>query len=620
MSVAASSTGREETPMQKEQRIFNELFVRLTDALLNRLFDLSPRAAKNRRQYLIFLFLLAGFLITLINYPLADWADYIQDVFVSIFNPAYPRNFPGNAIYNLVTYAIQAITDPRTLQYLPIFLAPFFIALQTAANYLADVFELDDPAVARHFIDAVALSGSNETIRIKEGRIFEDHLTLPTYLIGGPGRVVVDLDSAALFEKPDGTTRVIGPTGREPGGKAHLHGFERFRQAIDLRDHFIELREEAGKSAVVTGRSLDGIPITATDVNFVFSVDRAGKKPTTDQPYPFNPKAVEQLIYKASSRVTPDLTNPSTFEFSWINNMIGLVRGRLGGFMNNHKLTEYLASIGKPEVERVIQRENELAEVRKELGPLANEESQDASNRKAPPEFTPRYRILKDLFNQFAEEFASVAASRGVELHWIGVGTWKTPIEVVPEKHWEAWKISRENLEKESDYTTELSKKEAMVQKFMSLIQEVPVAEFADVTAKYDHSQAMRALLEAYRQQLVEAAEFLRARGDSAPAVIIQAIEHLNNILDFKDWHWVGTVQHDEDTTVFPVSRPILPPRPEPDRQRSTEFLYREMVILAGGDQAKADRLIEVESRSFPKENRRQWIERAIEHLLRDRT
>jgi hypothetical protein len=617
-TVATSSSIRNETPLQKEQRTFNDLFFRLIDALLNRMFDLRPRAASGRLKYLIFLFFLTIFLISLIHYPLTVWAMYIRDIFTYLFNSSIPQNFPGNPFYNIANYAVEAFTDPRTLQYLPIFLAPFFIALQTAANYLADIFELSDPTVARAFVWAVSLTGSNETIRIKQGNIDENYKASPTYLIGGPGRVIVDMDSAALFEKPDGTTRVIGPTGSEPGGRAQLDGFERFRQAIDLRDHYIELRDEEGISAVVRGRSLDGIPITASDVNFVFSVHRGGQKSGTAHPYPFSPKAVEQLVYKSTSRVTPDLTNPSTFEFSWINNMVSLVRGRLSNFMNNHKLTEYLASIGQPELDRFQQRETEIAEVKKGLGSTSDDDVQDELDIKPSSEFKPRYKILKDLFNQFAEEFSSVAFSRGVELHWIGVGTWKTPVEIIPEKHREAWLISRENLDKESDMVTRRWFKEATVQKFIALIQDVPIAKYQSVIQQYEHYHAIRAMLEAYRQQLIELADFLKSKGDPVPAVMIRAIKHLNDVLGFKDWHWVGTVEREEEvppsngSSGSPAAIPV-------DWQRPVEFMYQELVQLVGGDQVAADRLIEAERRQYPKETLRQLIERTVQRYLRER-
>src|SRR5574339_513926 len=135
------------SPLSYQLQRFNVFFWRLIDAILNRLFDLRPKAARFRLRSLVFLFLFSGFVISLIYYPLTVWLDYIQDIFGYLLSQSYTQNYPGNPIYNFANYAWQALTDPRVLQYLPIFLAPFFIALQTAANYLADIFELDDPRV-----------------------------------------------------------------------------------------------------------------------------------------------------------------------------------------------------------------------------------------------------------------------------------------------------------------------------------------------------------------------------------------------------------------------------------------------------------------------------------------
>jgi hypothetical protein len=614
MRIVASSSPpsyQEENALRKEQEIFGELFYRLRDALINRIFDLRPSAASARLQYLLFLFFLSGFLVSLIYYPLNEWAGRVQNIFLYLFNPAFAANYPGNPIADFLNFLIRVFIDPRIIQYLPIFMAPFFIALQTAANYLADIFELEDVAVARQFVSAVALLGSNETIRITQGDIYDEHRTSPTYLIGGPGKVIVDIDSVALFEEPDGTTRVIGPTGKEPGGRARLDGFERFRQAIDLRDHFIVLREDDGKAAVVKSRSLDGIPITATDVRFMFSVHRDGQKPTLDNPYPFSKRAVERLIYKATSRVTPDLTNPSTFEFSWVNNMVGLIRGRLSRFMNEHKLAEYLASIGAPEVERVKKHEDEIAEELRSLVPSAEDEPSNGQEIKPAPKFTPRYKI-KNLFSEFAEEFSKSQYERGVELHWIGVGTWKTPIEKISEKHMEAWAISRENLEKGSNAIMKRLRVEATVQKLMSLIQDVPLAQYQSVVSKYDHNDAVRALLGAYRQQLIEAAEFLKAKGEPAPSVIITAIQNINDILGYKGWHWVGTVRQDNGA-------PDAEEAAKQEEARLEEAAYQELTQLLGPDRVHADRLIEMERSRYPLESRRQLIERVIQRLQRGR-
>lgn len=594
-----------ETSLEKERKDFSELFNRLLNALINQVFDLHPKRAMQRMQYLVFLFLLAIFLITLTHrdYSLRVWAAYLQSIFLYLFNPAYAATYDGNPFRDFIVFAYHAFSDPHTLQYVPIFLAPFFIALQCAAIYLNDIFELETTAdigvgvrVARDFIWEVALTGSDETIRIKQGEISDEHRLSSNYLIGGPGKVIVDLDSVALFEKPDGTPHVIGPTGKEPGGRATLDGFERFRQAIDIRDHYVDLRDQDPKSQSVKGRSRDGIPITATDVRLMFSIYRGENPKRTDQfPYPFNKEAVEQIVYKATSRVTPDQRNPSVFEFSWINNMIGLIRGKLGGFMSERKLSDYLASIGKPEFERAVQSETAIAEQVRRLTQQADDVSK-AGEIKPPPEFTPRYKVT-NLFTEFAEEFTEKARENGVELHWIGVGTWKTPpeIEIVPEKHLEAWKLAQKNQKDGSEESMKKAEKEAMLQKLQSLIQSVPInvydqiessggqsgmysqkgskkkgsekkatfpsedvksdEETADDTfllnffnainrnrrpsdySDLDHDQAMKLMVLEYRKQLVEAVEFMKARNETVPPKIEEAIKHLDDQLGY---HWVG--------------------------------------------------------------------------------
>src|SRR6185436_14097447 len=150
------------------------------------------------------------------------------------------------------------------------------------------------------------------------------------------------------------------------------------------RDHHADLS--------VTSRSRDGIPVTATDVHMMFSVHRGGKKATTEFPYPFNEKAIQQLIYKSLSKVTPDLINPSTHEFSWIGNMISLIRSELGGFMSQRNLTEYLASIGMPEFERAKAQEAGIAEEARQLN-VPKEEAPKAQEVRPAPDFTPRREI-----------------------------------------------------------------------------------------------------------------------------------------------------------------------------------------------------------------------------------
>ena len=596
-----------ESGLRQEQRLFRELFGRLVSAVLNRIFDLQPRAASNRMQYLTFLLILILFVISLLHKPygLPEWSNHLQNLFLYLFNSDFAANYPGNAINDFLLFVYHSFTDPRTLQYLPIFLAPFFIALQSAAIYLADIFEMENVSIARRFISAVALTGSSETIRISQGEIANAHRESPAFLIGGPARVIVDLDSAALFEKWDGTPHVIGPTGGQPGGRATLDGFERFRQAIDIRDHYVDLRDQDPRSQAVKSRSRDGMPVIATDVRLMFSIYRGENPKRTSQfPYPFSPEAIEQIVYKAVSRVTPDQAYPSAFEFSWVNNMISLIRSRLGAFMSERKLSDYLASIGLPEFERAKQSEERIAEQMRQLT-QQTDETMSAKEVKPPPDFTPRYKITS-LFSDFAEEFTRNARNGGVELHWIGVGTWKTPVQIVPEKHLEAWKLSQENIKKSSEEALKKTEADAMLDKMEALIRRVPLDAYEEISGTgsrsskrrsrrdlgkldlfketpskttdltvadpgmtsdsaedlfnslmimqamqgrksshssdyydLDHDGAMKMLLLEYRKQLLEAVEFMKARNETVPPKIEEAIRHINQQSGWA--HWAGT-------------------------------------------------------------------------------
>lgn len=579
-----------ETSLQREQRLFRELSARLIDTILNRMFDLHPQQAARRSSYLTILFLLSGFIISIIYYPFSLWASHLVNILSSL---STPEQF-NSALTAFVSFLQAIVTDPRILQYFPVFLAPFFIALQSAGMYLADVFELEDVSVARHFISAVALSGSNETVRIKHGEIADEHQDSPAYLIGGPAKVLVELDSVALFERADGTPHVIGPTGNKPGGKETLEGFERFRQALDIRDHHVILRDQDERSRAVFSRSRDGVPIKATDVRLTFSIFRGeNSESSAETPYPYDEKAIEQIVYNAASRVTPELPNPSTFEFSWINNMIGLIRGRLGRFMGEHNLAEYLASIGLPEIEKVRLREEQISQQMKEL--TRSDDPAGQNEDKKPPEFQARYKI-KNLFAQFTEGFSGQARKGGVELHWIGVGTWESPVDVVPDKHLEAWLLTQDNLKADSPQAMNAIEKIEIAEKMKELILKVPLGIFDEITnPKYykkqgksffkkksdsdygyydddkvipaeemgqqqyaevldilhnmqeenagyeeeeetDHDNEMKALLIDYRKQLIETADLIREKNETVPQNILDAIKHISNQIG----HWAG--------------------------------------------------------------------------------
>ena len=113
------------------------------------------------------------------------------------------------------------------------------LAVHFAGQFVQDVFELKDARVAWTFIDRLATGARGEVLHLREGRLSENDRKSPIIQIGGPGRIIVDTDTAALFEKPNGVAHVIGASGGAANGGdggqavAELDGFRATAGARD---------------------------------------------------------------------------------------------------------------------------------------------------------------------------------------------------------------------------------------------------------------------------------------------------------------------------------------------------------------------------------------------------
>ena len=444
---------------------------------------------------LLFLVLLLGSLFIFLT--VREWMDQFGGFFTYLLVPEYRPTAP-DTLWEFALFLNNTFFGSQTWHDIPVIILPFLLALQAAAIYLDDIFGLDDVYIAFRFIWQVSLAGNRKHIRIREGDIHPNDMNSPIYQIGGPGQVEVELDSVAVFEKPDGRPNIIGPT---VDGKATLEGFERLRQPLHLRDQYPEPLE-------VDGRSLDGIPVSSVDVRMFFSIWREDGEATIEHPYPYGHNAVEALTYGQVSLVNlsgPPWSLPPNV-WDWARTGTSLIRGELGGFMDEHRLVEYLASIGPPEVQQALQRENDILEAGKAVVP--EKDVLQPRPLPTPPDFQARPRV-SNLFSQFAREFTERASRRGVELHWVGVGTWKPHPGIVPEKHVDAWRLSSENLARSSPIALKDLRQEIRTQRIISQIQDVPLARFQQSSGR-DHNSRERDLLIAYREQLIEAMELLR--------------------------------------------------------------------------------------------------------------
>jgi hypothetical protein len=162
--------------------------------------------------------------------------------------------------------------------------------------------------------------------------------------------------------------------------------------------------------------------------------------------------------------------------------MINLIRNNLGGFMSEHNLTEYLASTGTPEFDKAVEREGQISEQVKRLGEIVEDDENQKKPKPPPGNFQPRYKV-KNLFAQFTDDFTNQARNNGVELKWIGVGTWATPIDSVLTNHLDAWKLTQDNLKNDSPSAMNKIEQDEVNKKMKELIQKVPLAAYEEITS-----------------------------------------------------------------------------------------------------------------------------------------
>lgn len=383
---------------------------------------------------------------------------------------------PGPGIDPIITQIFYALFATDVLRHFVVLTLALWLGLRLAAVYLDDIFELKDVTAAEKFIRQAAFPGYYNRIVIKGGAVAQEHKKSPIVRIGGPGVVDVHLENTALFEKIEGTPHIIEPSRTH---QVALDGFERLRSVIDLRDQAISLD--------VDGRTQDGIPVQAKDVRLVFSVyrgpGRRGGDSGFDQPYPFTEKAIRDLVYLQG-------------KVPWTEAMRTLIRSELRDFISTHTLSEFLTN---------------------------------ADTNSSGADFFPRDQ-LTNLFYDFAAGFTRRAEERGVQLAWIGVGTWVTPSEIIPSRHLEAWKLSSEIRSLKSSTRLSRIHNESRLSELLRLVDDVLNTFYNDSQQASNPNHVMRSLILLYREKLRNAQELYKSAQQPVPPEVDEAIRRLSII------------------------------------------------------------------------------------------
>jgi regulator of protease activity HflC (stomatin/prohibitin superfamily) len=203
------------------------------------------------------------------------------------------------------------------------------------------------------------------TLVVTEGKIKQDEEDV-LVRIGGPARIQVHKDSAAVLECGGRLTRVLGP-----GTTDYLEPFEKVRDVIDVRPMRWGDYE-------VKALSKEGIPVFVT-IDVSFQISTGGRTPKADKPYPVQPEAVFKAA--VSTWVRDPMGSEDDQYYDWARRVViseaeGILRGILARYPLDSLIgLESSLVPGAPHPRKAIrdELEEELSKAAVNLGAQINE-------------------------------------------------------------------------------------------------------------------------------------------------------------------------------------------------------------------------------------------------------
>jgi len=508
----------------------SNFLVNYLDLVFNSIFSTSSKAGNVRYLFLQILFISTWLICAFsfhqpgeIDYP---WLDFL------LLAP-YPITV---TIVNIIE--LMLAWDVLLVMF-SIFMG-YHVAVNVASIYLADIFDIKDIAISEKYIKQSAFSFPvYYQIHIENAQVrIEDQIS-PIFRIGGPGKVLINLENAVVFEKINGEPRIAGPTTEKP---VELESFERLHKIIDLRDQSAKLD--------ISARTLDGIPIEIKDIRLIFSVYRKSNQVSIETPYPFNEDSIYWLVYQQGSG-------------PWTTSLIELVRKELTDHINHHLLSELLSSVGTPEINLQLQNQNKIAKkIRKNWAhtrrykinrifiskikmnapnskPLYYKKTHPKIKRFSRlfinkggnfPEFIPRTALTNLFYENLTNSFQSKVQKYGMRLEWINVGTWQSSSSIVPDQYMKAWKISSENALKLNPKVLTGIYNQNRKQNLAKNIQLTPIISFIHKSENGKSNKVIvNELINEYGSKLWGARDLYIRKKGRVPIQIERALSHIRN-------------------------------------------------------------------------------------------
>lgn len=486
--------GRRNCVFKETWLLFRKNLSLIKSAFFNFLFVLDKKGARMRIAFLVGTFLFIWFLLTSQTLDGEVAKGFLQKSFAFVLSRQAEN---ANAPSMLVITLSQSLFSFSVFRFFSILFFPFIGAFLGAVKYLTDIYELNDEQIAAKFIWQAAFGSKYGTIKIEEGALSKSSESSPIVKIGGPGKVNIDLYSAALFEKADGRPHVLSAASKG----VELQAFERYKTAIDLRDQIVAPVE-------TLSRTVEGIKVSAKDVRMVYSILR-GEENVDEQKktYPFKKEAIPSYYYQKGSSVSAYAKKD--FNDSPLNPMPGIIKGELSGFITRNKLSEFLTSVGEPEKDELKERVEKYQKERERVGRVINRTPPPSADDFEAPDFRSRDDV-NQLFSQFAADFSRKKYQKGVSLYWVGTGTWVPPDDIIPEKNMEAWKLTQENAKRGANGKIKGAENGEKIEETLRLIQQVPLSPATLISAPNSYrGQILTEILERYTELIKNAKDLL---------------------------------------------------------------------------------------------------------------
>ncbi len=112
----------------------------------------------------------------------------------------------------------------------------------------------------------------------------------------------------------------------------------------------------------------------------------------------------------------------------------------------------------------------------------------------------------------------------------VGLGTWVTPSEIIPEQHLEAWKLSSDNRVRGSEASLRNASNESRMEELVHLVDQIPSDFYKMIQENVPAVQIIRKLIRLYREKLVRARGIYVESGQPVPPEVDAVIRHLNRL------------------------------------------------------------------------------------------